>query len=92
MFLFSTEISEWTTIKEIPASLDARAEVDLSVFKPNQYYQLRIIALNRISMSPYSEPTPVFKSPAQIIDPSGKLLCQDVLTTTITVLSKSTKS
>ncbi|XP_053386774.1 protein sidekick-1-like isoform X2 [Mercenaria mercenaria] len=58
--------SHWKHVKQF--GYETQAEINLSQFKPNTEYILRVIALNPCGMSPYSAPSRAFRTPATATD------------------------
>jgi hypothetical protein len=59
-----SDVNQWTPVKQIGSQ--PRAEINLLQFNPDTTYVLRVIALNDYGMSPYSEPSQEFRTPATV--------------------------
>lgn len=72
MMLFTVP-SDWQTIQQI--GNETTAELNLAQLVPDTDYQLRVFAMNKKSMSNYSEPSKVFRTPSvPVNDPTGRLV------------------
>lgn len=64
MINYILDTNQWTPVKQIGP--EPRAEINLLQFNPDTEYVLRVIALNEYGMSPYSEASKEFRTPATV--------------------------